>query len=552
MANQYNMFGKLPTVPQYRPTAPTSIMGQIPQGGYNFNTLAQSADQERLAMQQRATDRQNAVIGGYDQQIQNSRAMGDEGYQRLASDYDLLTADARDTRARNMQRIDQYGNSARSDLNVKAQQQMAAASQNAIKRGLGNTTIQNSLQRGAQFDNTRQQLALEDQLLQNRISTDMNLSAAYQGTLNTRATGLNQQFNQNLNNENSLTSQRLGYIGGIQENMDGVGMVSNLYGQGLAMENDNTQKGLDRSLTVSESALDRTFKAGESQLEREARLSEANIDRSWRAGETAKERESRIAEAVAQRKWQSGETRAERESRVKESRIDRSFQAGETKKERESRIRQSEIDRQFQSSESNKSRRSEEKLASLDRTSREKISGLDRAFQANESKLARETTISQAALDRAFQGDQSLLDREAQKMEAEVDRRWKEQQAKLDRAWQGKESAAEREARKQEAELDRAWQQRQAEADWNKKIAEAQKDREQQSNESAKDREQQSREGEKDRTLTASENEMNRIAENPYTYKPTFTGGNIGGFSSNGGLYARPNARPYDGVFGGI
>lgn len=541
MANQYNMFGKLPTVPQYRPTAPTSIMGQIPQGGYNFNTLAQSADQERLAMQQRATDRQNAVIGGYDQQIQNSRAMGDEGYQRLASDYDLLTADARDTRARNMQRIDQYGNSARSDLNVKAQQQMAAASQNAIKRGLGNTTIQNSLQRGAQFDNTRQQLALEDQLLQNRISTDMNLSAAYQNTLNTRATGLNQQWNQNMNNENSLTSQRLGYIGGIQESMDGVGLVSNLYGQGLAMENDNTQKGLDRSLTVSESALDRTFKAGESQLERDARLREADIDRSWKAGETAKERESRIAEQVAQRTWQSGETKAERDSRIAEAATDRSFQAGETAKERDTRIREAEKDRLFQSTEAERQRAATEKLSGLDRDSREKISGLDREFQANESKLARETTISQAALDRAFQGDQSLLQREAQKQEADIDRRWKEQQAKLDRAWQGKESAAERESRKQEAELDRQWQQRQAEAERNVKIQEAQKDREQQTKES-----------EKDRTLTASENEMNRIADNPYTYKPTFTGGSIGGFQSNGGLYARPNARPYDGVFGGI
>jgi hypothetical protein len=486
--NQYSMFGKLPTLPQYRSTSPQSIMGQIPQGGYNFNTLAQTVDQERLAQQQRATDRQNSVIGGYDQQIQNSRNMGDQGYQRLQADYDLMTNDARDTRARNMERIDKFGNSMRSDLNVKSQQQMAAASQNAIQRGLGNTTIQNSLQRGAAFDNTRQQLALEDQLLQNRISTDMNLSAAYQNTLNTRATGLNQQFNQNLNNENSLTSQRLGYIGGIQESMDGVGMVSNLYGQGLGMENDNRQKGLDRDLTVSQSALDRTFRAGESQLERDARLREADVDRSWKAGETAKERDSRIAEAER----------------------DRSFQSGETAKERDSRIRESEKDRLFQSTESERQRAATEKLSGLDRESREKISGLDREFQANESRLSRETTISQAALDRAFQGDQSLLQREAQKQEADIDRRWKEQQTKLDREWQGKESAAEREARKQEAELDRQWQQRQAEQDRNMKIQEAQKDRDLQM-----------KEADKDRTLTAEQNEKNRIAENDPNYGKT-------------------------------
>lgn len=537
--NQYAMFGKLPTLPQYRPTAPNSVMGTIPQGGYNFNTLAQAADLERIAQQQRATDRQNSVIAGYDQQIQNSRAMGDEGYQRLAADYDAMTADARDTRARNMERIDKFGNSMRSDLNIKAQQQMAAASQNAIKRGLGNTTIANSLQRGAAFDNTRQQLALEDQLLQNRIATDSNLSAAYQNTLNTRATGLNQQWNQNMNNENSLTSQRLGYIGGIQEDLEGVGLVSNLYGQGIAMENDNTQKGLDRNLTVEQAALDRSWKSGESALEREARLREADVDRSWRAGETAKERESRIAEALAQRTWQSNETKAERDSRIKEAAIDRSFQAGETAKERETRIREAEKDRLFQSTEAERQRAAEEKLSGLDRESKEKIASLDREFQANESKLARETTISQAALDRAFQGDQSMLQREAQKQEAEIDRRWKEQQAKLDRAWQGKESAAEREARKQEAELDRQWQQRQAEVERNMKIEQARLDREQQSKES-----------EKDRTLTASENEMNRIAENPTTYKVPYRGGSIGSFSG-GGLYARPNARPYDGIIGG-
>lgn len=482
--NPYQMFGQLPTLPQYRSSAPTSTMGQIPQGGYNFNTLAQAADQERLAQQQRANDRQNAVIGGYDQQIQNSRAMGDQGYQRLASDYDLLTADARDTRTRNMERIDKFGNSMRSDLNIKAQQNMASASQDAIKRGLGNTTVANSLQRGAQFDNTRQQLALEDQLLTNRIATDTNLSAAYQGTLQNRATGLNQQFNQNLANENSLTSQRLGYIGGIQENTDGLGIVSNLYAQGLGMENDNTQKGLDRALTVSESA-----------LERDARTREADIDRSWKAGETAKERDSRIAEA--------------------------------------------ELDRKFQSTESTKSRASQEKLAKLDITSREKISDLDRAFQQQESRLSREMTISQAALDRAFQGDQSLLQREAQKQEAEIDRRWKEQQAKLDRAWQGKESAADREARKQEAELDRQWQQRQAEQERNTKIAEAQKDREQQTKES-----------EKDRTLTIDQNEKNRIADDDPRYGQPKRNYSIGGYSG-AGLYARPNAIPYDGVIGG-
>jgi len=103
-------------------------------GGNNYAALAGQADAERLAQAQRATARQQQVIGGYDQ----------------------LQADALATRTRNMARIDQYGASARSDLDIKSRQAMAAASQSAIQRGLGNTTIYDSLRRGQQFDNTRQ------------------------------------------------------------------------------------------------------------------------------------------------------------------------------------------------------------------------------------------------------------------------------------------------------------------------------------------------------------------------------------------------------------
>lgn len=173
-------------------------------GGVNaYAGLAAQADAERLAQQQRATARQQQVIGGYDH----------------------LQADALATRDRNMARVDQYGASARQDLDIKNRQAMAAARQSAIQRGLGNTTIYDSLQRGQQFDNTRQHLALEDQLLQNRISTDSNLSAAYQ----------------------QMGDRRLGYIGGIQEDMSAFNSVANLYSQGLQMQNSNQQAALDRA-----------------------------------------------------------------------------------------------------------------------------------------------------------------------------------------------------------------------------------------------------------------------------------------------------------------
>lgn len=126
-------------------------------------------------------------------------ARGDQGYAALQGNYDAIAADAAATRDRNMGRIDQYGASMRQDLDIAGQQALAKASQSAIMRGLGNTTIQDSLVRGQNFDNGRQRLALEDQLLQNRISTDSSLSGAYQGVLQNRAQGLAGQWNANTN-----------------------------------------------------------------------------------------------------------------------------------------------------------------------------------------------------------------------------------------------------------------------------------------------------------------------------------------------------------------
>lgn len=221
--------------------------GSSGSSGMNYTALAQAADVERQQQAQRAAERQAATLGGYDQQMIKSQSLGNQGYQTLAGNYDAVAADAAATRERNMARVDQYGNSMRQDLDIKAKQAMAAAGQSAIKRGLGNTTIYDSLQRGQQFDNTRQQLSLEDQLLQNKISTDSSLSNAYQGVLQNRAQSLASQWNQNISNDNQLAGQKLGYLGSIQENMDGFNSVANLYSQQLQMDNSNQQAALSRA-----------------------------------------------------------------------------------------------------------------------------------------------------------------------------------------------------------------------------------------------------------------------------------------------------------------
>lgn len=234
------------------PVQTTSIQQPVmPYGGQptisqSYTALAQAADRERQMNMQRAAGRQNAVIGGYEQQMANSRLMGDQAFNQLAANYDQLTADAAATRARNMGRIDQYGNSMRQDLAIRNQQALAAANQSAIQRGLGNTTIRDSLARGQNFDNTRQMMSLEDQLLQNRIATDSQLSGVYQSALQNRAQGLNAQLNQNIGNDNQLAVQKLGYIGGIQDDTQGFQTVADLYTQLYQMENANAQAQLNR------------------------------------------------------------------------------------------------------------------------------------------------------------------------------------------------------------------------------------------------------------------------------------------------------------------
>lgn len=236
------------------------IGGNVGSGGSGFSAgyagLAAAAQADRAAVQARADARESKVTGGYDKQISASRLAGQQGYDRLEANYAGITADALSTRERNMARVDQYGASMRSDLDIKNQQAIAAARQSSVQRGLGNTTIQDSMVRGQNFDNNRQMMSLEDQLLQNRISTDSNLSKTYQDTLQSRAQGLASQWNQNISNDNQLASNKLGYIGSIVE-PDNYRDISSIYLQGLQEQNANQQAQLQRDNANQQAEYDR-------------------------------------------------------------------------------------------------------------------------------------------------------------------------------------------------------------------------------------------------------------------------------------------------------
>jgi hypothetical protein len=133
----------------------------------------QGLNQERRRVDLANRRSRDAALRGYDQSIANNR--------RFADTFDQM--------------YQGYGDSQRQELDRARLQQLAQARGNLGRRGLGNTTIADSLNRGVEFDAQRSRSALEDQLTQNRI----NLNA------------------QSLGRENQLTGQRLNFLTGINE-----------------------------------------------------------------------------------------------------------------------------------------------------------------------------------------------------------------------------------------------------------------------------------------------------------------------------------------------
>ncbi len=134
--------------------------------------LAERARQEAAAGRQENRERGNAILAGYDQNIANNRAMSDR----------ILAMNAG------------YGDSMRQQLSNDYASRLASSNQFAIRRGLGNTTIRDSLNRGvtSAYDLSRMQLG--DQLTQRNIG------------LTTDALG----------RENQGVAQRLGFLGSVQ------------------------------------------------------------------------------------------------------------------------------------------------------------------------------------------------------------------------------------------------------------------------------------------------------------------------------------------------
>lgn len=138
----------------------------------NAAQLAEQARQERLFGQAENRNRGNTILAGYDQNLANNRGISDQ----------MMALNSG------------YGDSMRQQLSDDYTARLAASNQSAIRRGLGNTTIRDSLNRGvtSAYDLARMQLG--DQLTQRNI-------------------GLLQE---GIGRENQGAGQRLGFLTGIQ------------------------------------------------------------------------------------------------------------------------------------------------------------------------------------------------------------------------------------------------------------------------------------------------------------------------------------------------
>lgn len=222
------------------------------------NDMAQAFAADRQAGINRNLGRRDTALAGYDQRIGTNRALMDAYQPQFDAQQSAARSDLSggfgtaqqglyDRYQRNMGMVNQYGASQRSDLQQKHAQQLAAANQNAVRRGLGNSTIGLNLNRAVNSDFNRAGLDLEDRLLQNRMQTDQSLSGDYLNSLiagGTAMSGLRERQNQygtqlqqaNLGRESQMTGERLGFLAGYTDEYPTLADISNLYLQSGVLE----------------------------------------------------------------------------------------------------------------------------------------------------------------------------------------------------------------------------------------------------------------------------------------------------------------------------
>lgn len=97
------------------------------------------------------------LLGQYEQSQQDAKAANEQRYQDILKGY-------QDRVGRMMGYADRFQQTGQENIQRGLQKAMASNQQSAMSRGLGNTTVVDSLQRGAQQDAAYQERQLADQI----------------------------------------------------------------------------------------------------------------------------------------------------------------------------------------------------------------------------------------------------------------------------------------------------------------------------------------------------------------------------------------------------
>ena len=107
--------------------------------------------------------------------IREQQAATDQANRKNELRYENIKGRYQDRYDRNLASLEGYGDSMRTDIARQGDRNRASYDQDLIDRGLGNTTVRTSAQRGANEDELRANVELEDSITRNKINLDSQL-----------------------------------------------------------------------------------------------------------------------------------------------------------------------------------------------------------------------------------------------------------------------------------------------------------------------------------------------------------------------------------------
>lgn len=110
-----------------------------------------------------------ALLSQYQQSYNQARQANESRYSQILQGYD-------DRYSRGMANLEGLGQTEALDINRRYTQMGASEQQGLVGRGLGNTTVANSVARGVESDRTRQLGALNERVRAQRLGLDAGLS----------------------------------------------------------------------------------------------------------------------------------------------------------------------------------------------------------------------------------------------------------------------------------------------------------------------------------------------------------------------------------------